>query len=163
MTPDEINALPFRPNVGIMLRNSEGKIFTAQRADRPKGTEAWQMPQGGIDKGELPLAAALRELEEETGVSPDFVTVVAEHPKWIDYDLPPELMGKLWGGKWRGQTQKWFLMDFKGSDDEIDIFGQHQEFTEWRWSRVEDLIPNIVPFKRPVYIAVIAGFSSHLR
>lgn len=162
MTPDALAALPYRPNVGVMLRNANGLIFTAQRADRPAGTEAWQMPQGGIDEGEAPDAAALRELEEETGIPPSLVTIEAEAQDWIAYDLPPELQGKLWGGKWRGQTQKWFLMRFHGRDEQIDIFKHDPEFTEWRWSAVDQLIPNIVPFKRDVYAAVIAAFKEHL-
>ncbi|KNG93930.1 RNA pyrophosphohydrolase [Pseudaestuariivita atlantica] len=162
MTPEQIAKLPFRPNVGIMLRNADGLVFTAQRKDRPAGTEAWQMPQGGIDKGEDPQAAALRELEEETGIPPTLVRVEAEAPDWIEYDLPPELQGRLWGGKWRGQTQKWFLMRFTGSDDCIDIFKYDHEFTEWRWSPVDALIPNIVPFKRDVYARVIDSFADHL-
>jgi putative (di)nucleoside polyphosphate hydrolase len=162
MTPEEIAALPYRPNVGIMLVNAGGLVFTAQRADRPEGTEAWQMPQGGIDAGEDPRAAALRELEEETGVAPDLVQIEAESEGWITYDLPPELIGKLWKGRWRGQKQKWFLMRFLGSDDQIDIFGHDQEFTEWRWSAVSELIPNIVPFKREVYARVVAEFEARI-
>ncbi|MEM8979170.1 MAG: RNA pyrophosphohydrolase [Pseudomonadota bacterium] len=163
MRPEEIEKLPYRPNVGIMLRNAQGMIFTAQRIDRPAGSEAWQMPQGGIDPGEEAPAAALRELQEETGILPDRVTIVAEHADWISYDLPKELLGKLWGGKWRGQTQKWFLMDFHGQDEEIDIFSHDQEFSEWRWSPLSEVVPNIVPFKREVYQAVIDGFAEHLR
>ncbi len=162
LTREEIEKLPYRPNVGIMLRNADGLIFTAQRKDRPAGTEAWQMPQGGIDEGEDVQTAALRELEEETGVTPDLVTIEAESANWIDYDLPPELQGKLWKGKWRGQTQKWVLMRFHGTDDQINIFTDEPEFTEWRWSRVEDLVPGIVPFKRDVYRAVIAAFEGVL-
>ena len=162
MLPSEIEALPYRPNVGIMLVNADGLVFTAQRADRPAGTEAWQMPQGGIDAGEAPRAAALRELEEETGVSADLVEIVAETPDWITYDLPPELIGKLWKGRWRGQKQKWFLMRFLGRDAQIDIFGHDQEFTEWRWSPVSELVSNIVPFKREVYARVVEVFGAKI-
>ncbi|MEL7114235.1 MAG: RNA pyrophosphohydrolase [Pseudomonadota bacterium] len=162
MIPKHIVDLPYRPNVGIMLINRDGRVFTAQRIDRPVGTEAWQMPQGGIDEGEDPREAALRELHEETGVSPDLVEVLAETPDWITYDLPLELIGKLWKGRWRGQKQKWFLMRFLGEDAQIDIFGHDQEFTEWRWSAVSDLVPNIVPFKREVYAKVVASFERHL-
>jgi len=162
VTDADIAKLPYRPNVGIMLLNDDGKVFAAQRKDRPIGTEAWQMPQGGIDPGEDPRTAALRELEEETGVTPDLVSVVAETDHWITYDLPPELVAKLWKGKWRGQKQKWFLMRFHGCDEQINIFTDEPEFTEWRWSAVSDLAPNIVPFKRVVYEEVIQAFKDHL-
>ena len=120
------------------------------------------MPQGGIDKGEDARTAALRELEEETGVAPHLVTVEAETPGWILYDLPPELIGKLWKGKWRGQKQKWFLLRFHGSDSDINIFTDEPEFTEWRWSPLDQLVPNIVPFKRNVYTQVVHAFQEHL-
>lgn len=160
--PDGFSHLPYRPNVGVMLINDQGLIFTAQRADRPAGTEAWQMPQGGIDKGEDPRSAALRELEEETGVAPDLVEVLAETPDWIRYDLPEDLIGKLWKGKWRGQEQKWFLMRFCGPDDAINIATEHPEFTDWRWSPPEALVPGIVPFKRAVYEQVLGMFQEYL-
>lgn len=162
VTPAQIEALPYRPNVGIMLANKDGLVFTAQRKDRPEGTEAWQMPQGGIDEGEDPRMAALRELEEETGVTPDLVRVEAETRDWVMYDLPPDLIGKLWKGRWRGQKQKWFLMRFLGTDDQIDIFGHDQEFTEWRWSPLSTLVPDIVPFKRAVYAQVLAEFEAKI-
>ena len=159
MTQPDIEKLPYRPNVGVMLLNADGLIFTAQRKDRPAGTSAWQMPQGGIDKGEDARGAALRELEEETGVSTKLVTVEAETKGWITYDLPSDLIGKLWKGKWRGQKQKWFLLRFHGVDSDINIFTDEPEFTEWRWSTVQDLTADIVPFKRHVYEEVIDAFQ----
>lgn len=161
MTPDDINALPYRKNVGVMLLNRDGKVFVGQRRDNPG--PAWQMPQGGIDKGEAPRDAALRELEEETGVGATLVEILAETEGWIAYDLPLELVPRLWGGKWRGQKQKWFLMRFLGEDSDIDIEAHDHEFSAWRWSAPDDLVPNIVPFKRKVYEAVLAAFEAPLR
>ncbi|MEM9854015.1 MAG: RNA pyrophosphohydrolase [Pseudomonadota bacterium] len=159
MTPEEIARLPYRENVGIMLVNGARDVFVGQRRDNPG--PAWQMPQGGIDKGEAPRAAALRELEEETGIPAARVAILAEAPDWIAYDLPGELIPKLWGGKWRGQKQKWFLMEFLGEDAEIDIAAHDEEFSAWRWSPLGELAGNIVPFKRAVYEAVIASFADH--
>lgn len=128
-----------------MLVNAEGKVFVGQRNDSP--LEAWQMPQGGIDPGEDAEAAALRELGEETGVMPDKVELIAEAPGEFVYDLPPELLGKVWKGKWRGQTQRWFLYRFLGTDADVDIATEHEEFRAWRWSDPADLPRLIVPFK----------------
>jgi putative (di)nucleoside polyphosphate hydrolase len=156
----DANSLPYRPCVGVMLINAEGLIFAGQRLD--SAVAAWQMPQGGIDEGEKPKAAALRELWEETGVTADLVSFVAKSPDWVTYDLPPELLGKVWGGKYRGQRQRWFLYRFEGTDSQIRIATEHPEFSEWRWIGAEEMIASIVPFKRSVYEAVVAAFRPHL-
>jgi putative (di)nucleoside polyphosphate hydrolase len=153
-------SLPYRPCVGVMLINAQGLIFAGQRIDSP--TPAWQMPQGGIDDGEKPRAAALRELWEETGVTADLVAFVGKTHHWITYDLPPELLGKVWGGKYRGQRQKWFLFRFLGSDADIRIATDHPEFSSWRWIGADQMIAEIVPFKRAVYDQVVRSFRAYL-
>ena len=161
MTPEDIAKLPYRQNVGVMLVNAAGHAFVGQRID--SDSAAWQMPQGGIDKGEDPRTAALRELTEETGVTPDLVTVEAETEGWIAYDLPHDLVPKLWKGRYRGQEQKWFLMRFHGTDDQVRIDADdHQEFSEWCWLPADALVEQIVPFKRPVYEQVVAAFRDRL-
>jgi putative (di)nucleoside polyphosphate hydrolase len=147
---------PYRPCVGIMLVNRSGRVFVAKRADTPG--DHWQMPQGGIDAGETPRAAALRELAEEIGT--DNAEIIAESAGWLDYDVPPAIAGQAWGGRFRGQTQKWFLMRFLGEDRDIRIDGHHTpEFTEWRWAELADLPRMIVDFKRAVYEAVLREFA----
>lgn len=144
----------------MVLTNASGHIFAGQRIDNP--TPAWQMPQGGIDADEKPKAAALRELWEETGVRADLVEVLGKTRGWVTYDLPPELLGKVWGGKFRGQRQKWFLMRFLGQDGDIRIDTPHPEFATWRWIGSAELLASIVPFKRAVYDEVLAAFRPHL-
>ncbi|MDC0737606.1 RNA pyrophosphohydrolase [Cognatishimia sp. SS12] len=160
MSPDEIAKLPYRRNVGVMLVNQEGAAFVGQRLDSE--VPAWQMPQGGIDAGETPAEAALRELEEETGVTPDLVTQIAETDGWIAYDLPHDIVPRIWKGRYKGQEQKWFLYRFHGSDEHVNIEVDHPEFSEWRWLPVSELVDNIVPFKRTVYAQVVAAFLPHL-
>jgi putative (di)nucleoside polyphosphate hydrolase len=152
--------LPYRPCVGVMLINVEGLIFAGQRLDSP--SPAWQMPQGGIDDDEKPKAAALRELWEETGITADLVAPVAKTHGWVTYDLPPELLGKVWGGKYRGQRQKWFLLRFLGQDTDIHIDTAHPEFSAWRWITADQMIAEIVPFKRAVYEEVVRSFRAYL-
>jgi putative (di)nucleoside polyphosphate hydrolase len=152
--------LPYRPCVGVTLINRDGLIFAGRRID--SAAPAWQMPQGGIDAGERPRDAALRELREETGVRPERVEVLGKTPGWLTYDLPPELLGRVWGGRYRGQKQKWFLMRFLGEDSEIDIAREHPEFSEWRWIGADEMVAAIVPFKRAIYAQVVAHFRPWL-
>lgn len=154
MTPEQITALPYRPCVGVMLVNQDGRIFVGQRNDRDQ--DAWQMPQGGIDKGEDPRDAALRELWEETGVTADLVTVDAETQGWVAYDLPHDVVPNIWKGRYKGQEQKWFLLRFNGTDDQVNIATEHPEFTQWKWIDPADVVASIVPFKRAVYEQVLA-------
>ena len=160
MTPDEIAKLPYRPCVGVMLVNTRNEVFVGQRKDHYKA--AWQMPQGGVEKKEDPREAALRELWEETGVDPALVTVEAETDDWLPYELPHDLVPKLWKGRYRGQKQKWFLMRFSGQDSDINIATEHPEFSHWRWLAADELVENIVPFKRDVYVAVLEAFRDRL-
>ena len=158
--PTDPDTLPYRPCVGVMLINADGLIFAGQRIDSP--SPAWQMPQGGIDDGEKPRKAALRELREETGITPDLVQFMTKTDDWVIYDLPPELLGKVWGGKYRGQRQKWFLYRYLGRDDQVQIATDHPEFSTWRWIGAEDMLASIVPFKRAAYDAVVAQFRADL-
>jgi putative (di)nucleoside polyphosphate hydrolase len=157
--------LPYRPCVGTMVLNAQGLVWVGRRIAEPDGEMAgsdqlWQMPQGGIDKGEEPLATARRELFEETGM--ESLKLIAEAPDWIKYDLPPELVGVVWKGKYRGQTQKWFAFRFHGDESEIRVNpppgGHEAEFDHWDWRRMDDLAGLIVPFKRKVYEEVVAAF-----
>jgi putative (di)nucleoside polyphosphate hydrolase len=157
--------LPYRPCVGLMILNSEGLAWVGHRIAEPDGemagrSQRWQMPQGGIDKGEEPLAAARREIFEETGM--ESLKLLAEAPEWIDYDLPPDLIGVVWKGKYRGQTQKWFAFRFHGDESEIRIDpppgGHEPEFDRWAWKPMAELPGLIVPFKRQVYDQVVAAF-----
>ncbi|WP_321325001.1 RNA pyrophosphohydrolase [uncultured Parasphingorhabdus sp.] len=156
----DFSHLPYRPCAGIMLANRSGQVFVGQRLDAADSNypDAWQMPQGGIDKGEEPETAALRELREETGVVEDFVQIIGRSTEEYLYDLPDELLGKIWKGKYRGQRQSWFLMRFTGEDDHIDIRTEHPEFKNWKWTDPQGLPDLIVPFKRDLYRAVLKEF-----
>jgi putative (di)nucleoside polyphosphate hydrolase len=151
----------YRPCVGIMLLNPQGLVWVGRRFQKQNDDGVghwWQMPQGGIDGNEDPAAAALRELEEETAVRS--AEIIAEAPGWYNYDLPEHLIGQSWKGKYRGQTQKWFAARFTGNDSEINLAppGHKQEFDQWRWVRMNEVIDAIIPFKKPVYEQVIAAF-----
>lgn len=159
----DTDTLPYRTSVGIMLFNAEGKVWVGRR--RPKwladhAARIWQMPQGGIEKFESTRIAAKRELREETGITS--VEILAEHPEWLSYDLPDELVGIALKGRYRGQRQKWFAMRFTGDDGEIDVSPKHglkAEFESWRWAPI-DIVPKlIVPFKRPLYESVVSAFG----
>jgi len=150
----------YRRGVGVMLLNREGKVFVGARIDNTD--EAWQMPQGGIDEGEEPWATALRELEEETGISPRLVERISAAPERLKYDLPRALQGKLWGGKWIGQDQDWYLARFLGTDEDVNIATKHPEFREWKWIEPAQLPELIVPFKRELYSQLLREFADHL-
>ena len=152
--------LPYRPAAAIMLLNAENKVFVAQRIDNL--AEAWQMPQGGLDKGEDPEAGALRELEEETGIPPHLVEILGKAPEELLYDLPPELMGKIWGGKYRGQAQHWFVARFLGRDEDVNLETAEPEFRAWKWADADSLVDLIVPFKRDLYARVVELFRPYL-
>lgn len=156
----DIASLPYRPCAGVMLLNRDGRVFVGQRLDST--LEAWQMPQGGIDPGEDALEAAFRELWEETGVARQHAELVAEAPEELQYDLPEDLIGKVWKGKWRGQRQRWFLFRFLGQDSDIDIVTEHPEFRAWRWAHPAELPELIVPFKRALYERLLEVFAPQL-
>jgi putative (di)nucleoside polyphosphate hydrolase len=152
--------LPYRPAAGVMLLNADNKVWVGQRLDST--LEAWQMPQGGLDPGEEAQEGALRELEEETGIARDKVEILARCPEQLLYDLPDELLGKLWKGKWRGQSQTWFLMRFTGEDSDVHIETEHPEFRAWKWAEPESLPELIVPFKKGLYKEVLKAFADWL-
>jgi putative (di)nucleoside polyphosphate hydrolase len=143
-----------------MLLNDARQVWVGRRIDNTD--EAWQMPQGGIDPGEAPWTTALRELEEETGIPPHLVERIADCPERLKYDLPPEMRHRLWGGKWKGQEQDWFLCRFLGGDGDVDIATAHPEFCEWKWVAAEALPDMIVPFKRDLYRRLLREFAAHL-
>lgn len=148
----------YRPNVGIMLLNKEGDVFVAQRIDSPG--PAWQMPQGGVDEGEDSKSAALRELKEETSIST--VTILKESSEWYFYDLPEDLQKKMWGGAFKGQRQKWFLMRYEGRDADIDLQTAHPEFSAWKWVSPQDLPDLAISFKCEIYQSVVAELLGHI-
>ncbi len=160
LTEADILALPYRQNVGLMILDPAGRVFAGQRLDNPG--PAWQMPQGGIDAGETPLEAAYRELVEETGIPQSAVELIAEAPEWITYELPLDLIPKLWKGRFRGQRQRWFLMRFTGDEALIGIATEHPEFSAWAWIEPTELVDRIVPFKRETYAAVLSAFRAYL-
>lgn len=150
----------YRLGAGVMLLNREGKVFVGARIDNPQ--DSWQMPQGGIDDDEEPWPAALRELEEETGISPNLVEYLAEHPERLRYDLPGDWREKLWRGKWKGQMQHWFLARFLGTDTDVDLATHHPEFRAWKWVEPRELPDLIVPFKRDLYQRLLVDFADDL-
>jgi putative (di)nucleoside polyphosphate hydrolase len=154
---NDFNDLNYRPCVGLMVVNTRKNFFTAQRLDFT--STAWQMPQGGIDEGEEALHAAYRELSEETSITENDVELLAVSRDWFSYDLPKELVSRLWNGLYRGQKQKWFLMRFIGNDDDINLNTEIPEFSCWRWSTRQQLIESIVPFKKDLYRAVLKEFQ----
>jgi putative (di)nucleoside polyphosphate hydrolase len=164
MLPDAELPL-YRPAVGIMLVNAVDLVFVGRRIDMPAGLAAWQMPQGGIDPGETPREAAFRELNEEVGTHK--AEIIAETQGWLHYDVPPEIIIEItqphWGGRYRGQRQKWFLMRFTGADTDIDVATEHPEFDAWEWVEPARLPELIVPFKRQLYRDILAEFRDYLR
>ncbi|MFZ3034992.1 MAG: RNA pyrophosphohydrolase [Parvibaculum sp.] len=153
--------LPYRPCAGVVLINADGRVFMGNRIETGESdTFTWQLPQGGIDKGEDPEAGALRELQEETGVHPSKVEIIGMIDDWLTYDLPPELVGRALKGKFRGQKQRWYAMRFLGIDSDIDIAADdHQEFSEWKWVPLDQIVDLVVPFKRGIYRRIVEDFT----
>ena len=154
----EKSNLPYRMGVGMMLVNSSGQVFVGKRIDT--SSEAWQMPQGGVDKGEDEQTAALRELKEEVGT--DKVTIIAQSADYYYYDLPEDLIPKVWGGKYKGQKQRWYVFLFEGEDSDINIETEDPEFCQWQWINPSDLPEVIVPFKKKIYSDILNEFSNIL-
>jgi len=167
MANDNYDSLPYRACVGMMVLNPAGQVFIGRRTNGPEHVDAqhsWQMPQGGVDEGEDLYAAALRELQEETSIRS--VVKLGEIADWLSYDIPRQIAGRAWKGKYRGQKQKWYAFRFTGNDKEINILnpagGHKPEFVEWRWEPMRNLPGLIIPFKRPVYETVVKEFSRFL-
>ncbi len=154
-----IHSLPYRLGVGLVIINNQSEIFTGRRLDN---TKAWQMPQGGIDNNEIPLEAAYREMYEESGIIKSKVTLLKQSKTWYRYELPQEIQSKFWGGKFRGQSQKWFLFKFNGNDSDINIATKDPEFSDWKWSNKTDMLSSIVPFKKSLYQSVLKDFKLDL-
>ncbi len=155
-------ALPYRRNVGAMLFNAQGQVLIARRRDVPVAQGGWQMPQGGVDEGEDPRAAVLRELAEEIGTG--HAEIIAEYPHWLTYDLPPDRIGIALGGKYRGQTQRWFALRFLGVDADINLDADpHPEFDAWRWAAIGELVGLAPDFKQEVYAALVLCFAALAR
>jgi putative (di)nucleoside polyphosphate hydrolase len=154
------SALPYRPAVGVLLLNREGKALVGQRLDST--LEAWQLPQGGLDQGETPEQGAFRELEEETGIPSRLVEIVTRCPVELYYDLPDDLIGKMWKGKWRGQRQTWFLARFLGEYSDVNIETDEPEFRAWKWAEPAELPAMIVPFKKQLYEQLLEAFADWL-
>lgn len=157
----DISKLPYRMGIGVMLINAENKVFVGRRADSPRTSNAWQMPQGGIDEGEDIVQAALRELEEEVGTSD--ITIIAQLEDWMSYDLPPEWIPNLWGGRYKGQKQMWFLARLNGGDELININTSHPEFVAWRWEEIDNLPDQIVDFKKDMYKELVRYFKQFFK
>ena len=157
--PLEYSKRPYRPCVGIMLINDNGHIFGGQRIDNR--AEAWQMPQGGIDAGENVETACFREMREEIGT--DKADILSIHPEWLNYDIPLPLADRLWGGSYRGQSQKWVALRYTGQDSDINIATEEPEFFSWQWMSPADLIQLAVPFKRPVYEDIMTQFAQYIK
>jgi len=157
----DVSKLKYRKNVGMVLINAKGHIFAGKRIDN--NTDAWQMPQGGIDDGETPEVAAFRELSEETGLHRSKSRLIGTTSGWLSYDIPIELIPKLWNGQYRGQEQKWFAFEFLGQDSDINIGTEEPEFSEWAWKSKKDLLSSIVPFKVEVYQKVFSELGHLIR
>ena len=157
--PLEYSKRPYRPCVGIMLINDNGHIFGGQRIDNR--AEAWQMPQGGIDAGEDVETACFREMREEIGT--DKADILSIHPEWLNYDIPLPLADRLWGGSYRGQSQKWVALRYTGQDSDINIATEEPEFFSWQWMSPADLVQLAVPFKRPVYEDIMTQFAQYIK
>lgn len=153
---DNQSVLPYRPGVGMMIIDNRNRVFVGKRVDTR--IEAWQMPQGGINMGETPSSAAMREMEEEIGSNKGYI--LAESKYWYSYDLPKFLIPRLWNGSYRGQKQKWFLIKFTGTDQDINLTSHSPEFCEWRWASFEELFDIIIPFKKKLYQAVLDEFKA---